>query len=112
MTRIEKDFIGSVKIPKNALYGIHSLRASQNFPITKRGLDPIFIKNIALVKKACALTNKENKDLEENKADAIIKACDEIIEGKHLASWQIRLIVMPVSVRLLRSFKEEKNSKW
>ena len=84
MKRIEKDFLGTLEIDEDALYGIHSLRANLNFPITKRGMDPLFIRNMALVKKASALTNKENKDLEEKKADAIISACQEIIEGKHL----------------------------
>lgn len=92
MKRIEKDFLGTLEIDEDALYGIHSLRANLNFPITKRGMDPLFIRNMALVKKASALTNKENKDLEEKKADAIISACQEIIEGKHLDSFIVDLI--------------------
>ena len=92
MTRVEKDFIGSLEIPKDALYGIHSLRAYQNFPITKRGMDQMFIKNIALVKKASAITNKENKDLSEEKGNAIIKACEQIVEGKHLDQFIVDLI--------------------
>ena len=63
MARIEKDLLGTLEIDDDVLYGIHSLRANHNFPITKRGLDPLFIKNIALVKKACAMVNKESKDL-------------------------------------------------
>ena len=92
MKRIEKDFLGTLEIDEDALYGIHSLRANLNFPITKRGMDPLFIRNMALVKKTSALTNKENKDLEEKKADAIISACQEIIEGKHLDSFIVDLI--------------------
>ena len=92
MDRIEKDYVGTLNIPEDALYGIHSLRANHNFPITKRGMDPLFIRNIALVKKACATVNRDNNDLEEEKADAIIKACDEIIAGKHLDSFIVDLI--------------------
>ena len=92
MKRIEHDFIGELEIDENALYGIHSLRANLNFPITKRGLDSTFIKNIVLIKKACALVNKENGDLNSNKADAIIAACDEIIDGKHLDHFIVDLI--------------------
>ena len=92
MKRVEHDFIGELEIDENALYGIHSLRANLNFPITKRGLDSTFIKNIVLIKKACALVNKENGDLNSNKADAIIAACDEIIDGKHLDHFIVDLI--------------------
>ncbi|MBR2788490.1 MAG: aspartate ammonia-lyase [Erysipelotrichaceae bacterium] len=92
MKRVEKDFLGTLEIDKDALYGIHSLRANLNFPITKRGMDPLFIRNMALVKKASALTNKDNGDLEEKKADAIIDACDQIIAGRHLDSFIVDLI--------------------
>ena len=92
MARIEKDLLGTLEIDDDVLYGIHSLRANHNFPITKRGLDPLFIKNIALVKKACAMVNKENKDLGDEKADAIIKACDQIIAGEHLDAFIVDLI--------------------
>ncbi len=92
MKRVEKDFLGTLEIGEDALYGIHSLRANLNFPITKRGMDPLFIRNMALVKKASALTNRENKDLEEKKADAIIDACDQIIAGRHLDSFIVDLI--------------------
>ena len=92
MARIEKDLLGTLEIDDDVLYGIHSLRANHNFPITKRGLDPLFIKNIALVKKACAMVNKENKDLSDEKAEAIIKACDQIIAGEHLDAFIVDLI--------------------
>lgn len=90
--RTEKDSLGEVKIEKDALYGIHSIRASQNFPLTKRGMDPSFIRNLARVKKAAALVNGRNGDLEKEKAEAIVEACDEVIEGKHLDSFIVDLI--------------------
>ena len=92
MARIEKDLLGTLEIDDDVLYGIHSLRANHNFPITKRGLDSLFIKNIALVKKACAMVNKENKDLGDEKADVIIKACDQIVNGEHLDAFIVDLI--------------------
>ncbi|MBR4609575.1 MAG: aspartate ammonia-lyase, partial [Erysipelotrichaceae bacterium] len=92
MSRIEKDLIGTVEIEDDALYGIHSYRARENFPITKRGMDPAFIRNIALVKKAAATVNKENNDFDSEKADAIIKACDKVMNGEHLDSFIVDLI--------------------
>ena len=92
MDRIEKDSIGELNIPENALYGIHSLRANLNFPITKRGMDPTFIKNIVLVKKACAIVNENNNDLKQEKAKAMIEACDEIIAGKYQDEFIVDLI--------------------
>ena len=92
MDRIEKDSIGELNIPENALYGIHSLRANLNFPITKRGMDPAFIKNIVLVKKACAIVNRNNNDLKQGKAKAMLEACDEIIAGKYQDEFIVDLI--------------------
>ncbi len=82
--RIEKDFLGEKKIPKDAYYGIQALRASENFDITHTSLSlfPTFIKSLAKVKKACALTNYELGDLTDIQRDAIVQACNEIIDGK------------------------------
>jgi len=81
--RIEKDGLGEVCIPKDALYGIHSKRASENFPITHTNLDTDFISAIAQVKKAAAQANRESGNLTPEKADAIILACNAIISGKY-----------------------------
>ena len=82
--RIEKDFLGEKRIEKDCYYGIQTLRASENFDITHTSLSlfPTFIKSIAKVKKACALTNYELGDLSDAQRDAIIQACNEIIDGK------------------------------
>ena len=82
--RVEKDFLGEKKIPKDAYYGIQTLRASENFDITHTSLSlfPTFIKSLTKVKKACALTNYELGDLSDIQRDAIIQACNEIIDGK------------------------------
>lgn len=57
-TRLESDSIGEMEIPENAYYGVQSLRARENFPITGAKLHPVFIKNLARVKRAAAITNR------------------------------------------------------
>lgn len=69
-------------MPAEVYYGVQALRAKQNFPITGTKLHPVFIKNLAQVKKAAAITNNNAELLPKEKADAIIKACDEVIAGK------------------------------
>ncbi|MDD3055238.1 MAG: aspartate ammonia-lyase [Aliarcobacter sp.] len=82
--RIEKDFLGEKEIESSKYYGIQTLRAKENFDITKTDISlfPSFIKSLAKVKKACALTNYELGDLTDIQKDAIIQACNEIIDGK------------------------------
>jgi aspartate ammonia-lyase len=82
--RIEQDSIGEMYIPKNAYYGIHSKRARENFRITRQRIDKIFIKSIAYVKKAAAIANYKSDVFTEDIKDAIVQACDEIINGKHV----------------------------
>jgi len=81
-TRQEKDCIGFMDIPADAYYGAQTARAWENFNITRHPLHPEFIVSIAEVKKAAAITNAEVGSLDEKRANAIIAACDEIIEGK------------------------------
>ncbi len=82
--RTEKDFLGEKRIPKDAYYGIQTLRAKENFDITSTSISlfPTFIKSLAKVKKACAITNYELGDLTEIQKDAIVQACNEVIDGK------------------------------
>ena len=81
-TRLEADSIGTMEVPAEAYYGVQALRAKQNFPITGTKLHPVFIKNLAQVKKAAAITNNNAGLLPKDKADAIVRACDEVIAGK------------------------------
>ena len=81
-TRLEADSIGTMEVPAEAYYGVQALRAKQNFPITGTKLHPVFIRNLAQVKKAAAITNNNAGLLPKDKMDAIIKACDEVIAGK------------------------------
>lgn len=80
--RSESDSIGTKEIPKNAYYGIHSLRALENFSISETRLHAEMINSLARLKKACAITNANAEVLDPRIADAIARACDLIIEGK------------------------------
>jgi len=80
--RYEQDCIGIKRIPIDAYYGMQTARAAENFTITGHPMHPEFIVAMAEVKKAAAITNAEVGALDKERADAIIKACDEIIEGK------------------------------
>ena len=80
--RVEKDSIGKREIPEDAYYGINTLRAVENFNISRDRVHPELIKAVALIKKAAAATNYQLDKLEEQKAEAIISAADEIASGK------------------------------
>ena len=80
--RMESDSIGEMEVPADAYYGVQSLRAKENFPITGNKLHPLFIQNLAKIKKAAALTNRSALKLPVTKASAIVQACDEIIDGR------------------------------
>lgn len=82
--RIEHDLLGDRKVPINAYYGVHTLRAQENFAITQTSVQiyPHFINAIAYVKEACAMTNKQLGLLDAKRANAIIKASREIRSGK------------------------------
>jgi len=79
-------------VPAKAYYGVQSLRGARNFNITGKGLHPSFIKNMARIKKAAALTNKQVGAIDGNVADAIVTACDEILEGKYLDNFIVDAI--------------------
>lgn len=81
MIRIERDSLGELSIPKDAYYGIHALRAKENFSVTGQPPHRELIWAMAIVKKACAWVNREIGMLEDNKADSILKACDELAVG-------------------------------
>lgn len=82
ITRIESDSIGTMEVPAKAYYGVQTLRAKKNFNITGRPVHPVFINNLAKIKKAAAFTNMAAHILNKPVGDAIVQACDEIIEGK------------------------------
>jgi aspartate ammonia-lyase len=82
-TRTEKDPLGTLEVPSDALYGVQTMRAVENFPIS--GLRPLlpFVIGQVWIKKAAALTHKETGRLDARLADAIVQAADEVLAGQH-----------------------------
>ena len=80
--RIEKDSLGEIHVPPDAYWGAQTQRAIENFPVSGMTLPPIFVHSLALIKHACASVNRELNLLEPHSADAIIRASEEIQEGK------------------------------
>ena len=83
--RIEEDLLGPREIPSDAYYGVHTLRAIENFPISGRTINdtPQFIRAMVMVKKAEALANRDKRVLPAQVAEAIVGACDLILnEGR------------------------------
>ncbi|MGE5222171.1 MAG: aspartate ammonia-lyase [Omnitrophica WOR_2 bacterium] len=90
-TRMERDSLGEVRVPVEALYGAQTQRAVENFPIS--GLKPwrAFIWAMATIKRAAAEVNRDLGLLDAERADAIIQAAQEVIEGK----WDSQFVVDP-----------------
>ncbi len=90
--RIERDLLGEKCVPKDAYYGIQTIRAVENFPITGYSPHPELIKAFGFIKKACALANLEIGALTEEIAGAIVTASEEVIAGKFNDSFIIDAI--------------------
>jgi aspartate ammonia-lyase len=82
-TRMERDPLGEFAVPVSALYGVQTERARTNFPISGLGPLPAFVDAVIRIKKAAALTHKETGRLDAKLADAIVRAADEVLQGKH-----------------------------
>jgi aspartate ammonia-lyase len=80
-TRLEKDFLGTLEVPENVYWGIHTERAIRNFPISGYRVHASLIKALALVKKACCQANLETGHLASEIAEAVAAACNEIAAG-------------------------------
>ncbi len=79
--RIEKDLLGEREVPADALYGVHTVRSIENFPLSRRPVNPALVHAFGAVKLACAKTNHELGWWDEAKANAIEQACNEMMEG-------------------------------
>ena len=90
--RYEKDFLGQKEIPANVYYGIQTMRAVENFPITGYHIHENLIQALAMVKKASAIANMNTKRLYSGLGNVICQAADEIMEGK----WHDQIIVDPI----------------
>src|SRR2546428_4409665 len=93
-TRIEHDLLGDGAVPADAYYGIHTLRALENFRITDTeiAIYPDLVRALACVKQAAALANNALGLLPDGKADAIVRACEEVREGKLLDQFLVDVI--------------------
>ncbi len=80
--RIESDSLGEKYVPENAYYGVQTVRAEENFPITKTPIHKYMIVGLAMTKKAATLANKKTNCIDAKIADALVTACDEIIGGQ------------------------------
>ena len=78
-TRIERDTLGDVRVPADALYGAQTQRAVENYPISGLREHPAFIHAFIVLKKAAALANRELGAMEPRLAEAILAACDRIL---------------------------------
>jgi len=81
-TRVEKDSLGELEVPTDAYYGIQTVRAMQNFPISGLRADSALIEAVIRIKKAAAFSNVSLGGLDEEKAGAIDQACDEVLAGQ------------------------------
>ncbi|HEY0351907.1 MAG TPA: aspartate ammonia-lyase [Gemmatimonadales bacterium] len=82
-TRIERDPLGEKAVPASALYGIQTLRAAENFPISGLRPLPAFVDAVVWIKRSAALVHKRTGRLEARLADAIVQAADEVLAGQH-----------------------------
>jgi len=81
--RIERDPLGEKAVPADALYGIQTQRALENFPISGLRPLPAFVDAVIWIKRSAALTHRETGRLEARLADAIVRAADEVLAGRH-----------------------------
>ena len=93
-TRKEHDLLGDRAVPAHAYYGVHTLRALENFPITGTSISiyPDLVTALACVKQSAALANNELKLIDDEKTRAIVKACEEIREGELLDEFVVDVI--------------------
>jgi len=80
--RTEKDSLGERQVPADAYYGIQTVRAAENYPISGYRAHPQLIRAMGMIKKAAAMANRDLKLVEANRAAAIIQASQEVIDGK------------------------------
>ncbi|MDQ3097134.1 MAG: lyase family protein, partial [Chloroflexota bacterium] len=82
-TRVERDTLGEVQVPWEALWGAQTQRAVENFPISGLRAFPAFIRATARVKRAAAIANAQAGRLPEDVRDAVVSAADAVVDGRH-----------------------------
>jgi len=81
-TRIERDSLGTRRVPAGAYYGAETVRAVENFPISGLRFHPTLIWALGAIKKACALANLSRRSLDSRRGRAILRAAEEVMAGK------------------------------
>ena len=87
--RLESDSVGSLPVPSDAYYGIQSLQAKENFPISGRAMHPAFLHSLTQIKLAAARANARTGQLPPPIADAICAACGEVMHTLNLGGTAI-----------------------
>jgi len=90
--RVDKDSLGKIKVPSSAYYGPFTVRAIEQYKVTGQKSHTNLVRAYVMIKRSAALANSELKALDEQKARAIIKACDEILSGKMLDQFVVEAI--------------------
>jgi fumarate hydratase class II len=87
--RIEKDSFGPIEVPSDHLWGAQTQRSLHHFHISSEKMPPELVAALAQVKRAAAAVNRSLGKLAQDKADAIIRAADEVLEGRHPAEFPL-----------------------
>ena len=103
--RIERDSLGEVQVPADALYGAQTARALVNFTVTGQHAHPRFVEAYVLIKKAAALANSELGELDGERASYIVAAADEVLAGQH----RDQFVVDPINAGAGTSFNMNTN---
>jgi fumarate hydratase class II len=90
-TRIEKDSLGEIEVPADALYGAQTMRAVHNFPISGQGPYRAFVWSMAVIKQAAAMVHMDLGLLDQDRGQAIVQAAQEVIDGR----WDDHFVVDP-----------------
>ena len=93
--RKERDTLGEVRVPDDALYGAQTQRAVENYPISGLREHPLFIRAFILLKKAAALANRELGAMDADVADSIVAACDDVARQRREVSAALRRRRLP-----------------
>lgn len=88
-TRIERDSMGELHVPQEALYGAQTQRAVNNFPISHQPMPAQFIRALILVKTAAAKVNVELKQISEGQGKAIVDAAQGLLEGDYMQHFPV-----------------------
>jgi len=88
-TRIERDSMGELQVPSEALYGAQTQRAVNNFPISQLRMPRQFVRALLLAKAAAAQANLELKQISEGQSKAIVTACEELLTGDFMAHFPV-----------------------